>query len=241
MKNTTRKTKIKAVSKRSPRHRGRAGRDKNAREKILRGARQVFSLHAFRAATTRMIAQKAGVDHPLIHYHFGSKEMLFEAVSEQMYDEFAQAHLACFEDIRYLPLKEGFSLYLDRLLDYCLENPEPLQLIFLNMVHIGRLEEIPGYRFILLHMERIRQTLEDKITIRGPAAEMGRLIHCLHVLVISFIGAKTCQAQFLGVDPESEKYRAWIKESFMILFLPMLEQLIFPPKETEALSPEVPS
>jgi len=207
----------------------------------LRGARKVFSLHAFRAATTRMIAQEAGVDHPLIHYHYGSKEMLFEAVAEQMYEEFAQAHLACFEDIRYLPLDQGFSLYLDRLLDYCLENPEPLQLIALNMVHIGRLEEIPGYRFILLHMERIRLTLQDKIIMRGPKAEVGRFIHCFHVLVISFIGAKTCQAQFLGVDPESKKYRAWMKESFLILFLPTLEKLIFPPKEAAALNPEKPS
>jgi AcrR family transcriptional regulator len=223
---------------RSSRFRAGGARVEGAREKILRGARQVFSLHAFRAATTRMIAQAAGVEHPLIHYHFGSKEMLFEAVTEQMCDEFARAHLACFEDVRHLPPGEGFSLYLDRLLDYCLENPEPLQLIYLNMVHIGRLEEIPGYRFISLHLEGIRQTLRDRINLQAPRAEVDRLIHCFQSMMISFIGAKSCQAQSLGLAPESAAYKKWIKESLMLIFLPMLEALIFPPKAGEPASPE---
>jgi AcrR family transcriptional regulator len=236
--NTAGRNEGKSSVKRSSRFRAMASGDENAREKILWGARQVFSLHAFRAATTRMIAQEAGVDHPLIHYHFGSKEMLFEAVAEQMHDEFAQSHLACFEDIRYLPLKDGFSLYLDRLLDYCLENPEPLQLIFLNMGQIGRSEENPGYRFIPLHMEGIRQTLEDKINMRGPKEEIDRFIHCFRMLFISFISAKSYHAQSLGMDPESAKYRKWMKESFTVLFLPMLEKLTFPPEACESPEPE---
>lgn len=240
-KNTARRKEGKTSVKRSSRFRARASGDENAREKILWGARQVFSLHAFRAATTRMIAEEAGVDHPLIHYHFGSKEMLFEAVAEQMYNEFAQSHLACFEDIRYLPLKEGFSLYLDRLLDYCLENPQPLQLIFLNMGQIGRSEENPGYRFIPLHLERIRRILEERTNMRGPKAEIDRFIHCFRMLFISLISAKSYQAKSLGMDPEGAKYRKWLKESFTVLFLPMLEKLIFPPEASESPDPERPT
>jgi len=235
--NTARKNGGKTRASRSARFRAGDARVESAREKILRGARQVFSLHAFRAATTRMIAQAAGVEHPLIHYHFGSKEMLFEAVTEQMCDEFAKAHLACFEDIRHLPPGEGFSRYLGRLLDYCLENPEPLQLIYLNMVHIGRLEEIPGYRFISLHLEGIRRTLREKIGMQEPRAEIDRLIHCFHSMMISFIGAKSCQAQSLGLDPEGAEYKAWIQESLMVIFLPMLEALISPPKAGTPAAP----
>ncbi len=193
-------------------------------------ARKIFASQSFRAATTRMIAQEAGVDHPLIHYHFGSKEQLFETIAAEMYEEFELAHAGCFEDIRYMPPQVGFALYLDRLLDYCLDNPEQLQLIFLNMVQIGQLEEIPGYRYISMHMERVRNTLEENIKLRGSPAEVNRFIHCFHVLIISFIGAKSSQAQFLALKPESKEYRQWIKDSLLVLFLPLLEELIFSDK-----------
>jgi len=208
----------------------RAGRDDNARERILKAARKIFSLHSFRAATTRMIAKEAGVDHPLIHYYFGSKEMLFEAIAEEMFEEFSLAHLSCFDEIRFLPPQEGFPIYLDRLLGYCLKNPEQLQLIMLNMIHIGRLEEIPGYQYILLHMEQVRRTLAENIRLRGSEVEIKRFIHCFHIMMISFIGSKTCQAQFLSMDAESKTYRQWLKESLLVLFLPMLEELIFAEK-----------
>ena len=221
-------SKISPVKKDRPRRRTR--KDDNARKRILKAARQTFSLHSFRAATTRMIAKEAGVDHPLIHYHFGSKEMLFEAIAAEMYEEFSQAHLSCFDEIRFLPPQEGFPIYLDRLLDYCLKNPEQLQLIMLNMTHIGRLEEIPGYQYILMHMEKVRKTLSENIKLRGPEAEIKRFIHCFHILMISFIGSKTCQAQFLKMDSESDAYRQWLKDSLLVLFLPLLEELIFPDK-----------
>ena len=102
--------------KNSPRRATGSG-DGNTRQRILDAAKKVFSLHAFKAATTRMIAREAGVDHPLIHYHFGSKEMLFETLAGEMYEEFGRAHLACFQGLPLHQPQEGLSLYLDRLLD----------------------------------------------------------------------------------------------------------------------------
>jgi AcrR family transcriptional regulator len=211
--------------KRKTRRKNGSG-DGTTRKKIMTAARRVFSLQPFKGATTRMIAQEAGVDHPLIHYHFGSKEMLFEAIAEEMYEEFGKAHHDCLEGISLLEPRKGLSLYLDRLLAYCIKYPEQLQLILLNSPQIGRLEEIPGQRFILMHLDRIRGAFKDTIRLRSSREEMDRFIICFHSLVVSFVGAKSCQAQVLGMDPESRQYWTWMKDSLFMIFLPLLEGLI---------------
>lgn len=51
----------------------------DSRAEILAAARALFAAHGFRGATTRQIAQRAGVDVALLHHFFGSKAELFEA------------------------------------------------------------------------------------------------------------------------------------------------------------------
>lgn len=53
-----------------------------APDAILRAARDLFTINGFASTTVREICQQAGVTAPVIYYHFGSKEGLFEAVVE---------------------------------------------------------------------------------------------------------------------------------------------------------------
>ncbi|HQP31840.1 MAG TPA: helix-turn-helix domain-containing protein, partial [Deltaproteobacteria bacterium] len=57
----------------------------NVRERILKASRDIFGRYAFKAASTRMVAKQAGVEHPMIHHYFGSKEKLFETMASEMY------------------------------------------------------------------------------------------------------------------------------------------------------------
>lgn len=52
----------------------------NASTTILDAAERVFALHGFDGASMRQIATAAGVAQALLHYHFGTKEKLFEAM-----------------------------------------------------------------------------------------------------------------------------------------------------------------
>lgn len=52
----------------------------NARDAILDASERVFALHGFDGASMRQIATAAGVAQALLHYHFGTKEKLFEAM-----------------------------------------------------------------------------------------------------------------------------------------------------------------
>ncbi|MFO1115412.1 MAG: TetR/AcrR family transcriptional regulator [Beijerinckiaceae bacterium] len=60
--------------------RRRQQRAVDKRERILEAAFEEFAERGFEGASTRSVAAKAGVQHPLVTYHFGSKEGLWKAV-----------------------------------------------------------------------------------------------------------------------------------------------------------------
>lgn len=62
------------------RGRRRKGDGADLRSAILDAAERLFSAHGFYGVTTRQVAAEAGVDAALIHYYFGTKRELFDAV-----------------------------------------------------------------------------------------------------------------------------------------------------------------
>ncbi len=52
----------------------------DTREAILDAAEDLFSKHGFYGVTIREVAREAGVDTALVHYYFGAKRDLFDAV-----------------------------------------------------------------------------------------------------------------------------------------------------------------
>ena len=58
----------------------RAAGAADTRESILDAAEDLFSKHGFYGVTIREVAREAGVDTALVHYYFGAKRDLFDAV-----------------------------------------------------------------------------------------------------------------------------------------------------------------
>ena len=52
----------------------------DTRDLILDAAEDLFSKHGFYGVTIREVAREAGVDTALVHYYFGAKRALFDAV-----------------------------------------------------------------------------------------------------------------------------------------------------------------
>ena len=69
------------------RRRGRPrGGASDARERILAAAAEEFGAQGYDGATTRAIAERAGVDTALLHHYFGTKSALFAATVDVPFD-----------------------------------------------------------------------------------------------------------------------------------------------------------
>jgi TetR/AcrR family transcriptional regulator len=198
------------------------------REKILLAGRTVFSEHPYKAASMRMIGKTGGFDHPLIHYYFPSKAELFEAVVAEICDEFYRNSISWFDGLDRLLPKDGLPLYIDRFLDYNFKHPEAFRIISLNSSQLDKLSEIPGYQHIPELLTKTRRTFETKVPMRATGEEIGRFINSFNTLVIFYLGSAPCQAEVLGMEPNSNQYRIWVKETLIYIFLPLLEKLILP-------------
>lgn len=56
--------------------------------KLLDAATEAFSENGFKGTSTRDIADRAGVHHPLITYHFKNKKQLWRAAADRIFRDF---------------------------------------------------------------------------------------------------------------------------------------------------------
>jgi TetR/AcrR family transcriptional regulator len=59
--------------------------------RLLNAASAAFAESGFRGTSTRDIADRAGVHHPLITYHFKNKKMLWRATLDRLFAEFGES------------------------------------------------------------------------------------------------------------------------------------------------------
>ncbi len=66
-------------------------RSLRTKQKLLDAALEAFSENGFKGTSTRDIAERAGVHHPLITYHFKNKDTLWRASVKYVFSDFATA------------------------------------------------------------------------------------------------------------------------------------------------------
>lgn len=71
--------------------RKRQKRSLKTRQKLLDAAIEAFAENGFKGTSTRDIAARAGVHHPLITYHFKNKEELWRAAADRVFSRFNEA------------------------------------------------------------------------------------------------------------------------------------------------------
>jgi len=173
----------------------------NARDKILEAADELFGLVGFEAATTREIADRCGVNKALIHYHFKSKEALFETLLDRYYAALGTTLENALQGGGG-SLRSRMLCMVDAYVDFLAANR-----------NFGRIvqREAAGGR----HMERVRalmvplfdrgiQLLQGAYpnTLRGNLAA-AQLLISFYGMIISYFTYRDLLRHLLGTDPLS--------------------------------------
>lgn len=79
-----------------------ARRGDNVRSRVLKAALEIFGAYGFDGASTRAVAQRAGVTHTLVLYHFQTKDNLWIAALEHALGNYTD------------PLRENLETSVDR-------------------------------------------------------------------------------------------------------------------------------
>jgi TetR/AcrR family transcriptional regulator len=171
-----------------------------SRARILAVAREEFASRGFSAARLQDIAERAGLTHPTLLYHFGSKEGLYSAVIEQAVDDWAattnrvrSTGLQGFDQVEAL-IAAGLEFFAGHLDFVVIVRREAIE-------GAGRLEEA-----IVAHM---RPFLDDAVAFLEGEVEAGRLrphdpIELMQVCygaMLTYFSDARFRARLLGDDP----------------------------------------
>ncbi|MBI9075553.1 MAG: TetR/AcrR family transcriptional regulator [Desulfatibacillum sp.] len=196
-----------------------------ARQKILEAARLVFSRYPYHAASIRMIAREGGFDHPLIHYYFPTKAILFGEVARQMFEEFKVTHDLLTTGLEEIEPMDRMEVFIGRALDSAFSNQETLGVLTQNMAQTGNIEEIPGYHYIPEVFAQVRKSFVEKFPAWISEEDADRLIYSFTSLLFMYVGT-TCQAQVMRMEFDSPEYREWVRGTLVTMFRPHVEKAL---------------
>ena len=92
-------------------------------QKLLDAAIQAFSENGFKGTSTRDIAERAGVHHPLITYHFKNKDKLWQAAADRVFRDFRRSLAASVEDHKDETPKERMASLIRAYVYYAKSHP----------------------------------------------------------------------------------------------------------------------
>jgi AcrR family transcriptional regulator len=116
--------------------RGRPSGQVATRDNILRAAIDVFARHGFAGGRVDEISKSAQSTDRMIYYYFGSKERLFVAVLETIYQELGDAEAAL--DLKGLDAAEALREIIRFTWDHYLAHPHMLALLSNENLHQGK-------------------------------------------------------------------------------------------------------
>lgn len=103
--------------------------------KLLNAALQAFAENGFQGTSTRDIAERAGVHHPLITYHFKNKEQLWKAAAERVFAGFIRLLLTVQEETVNQPPRDRMAAMIRAYVHYAADNPALHKVLFQESSH----------------------------------------------------------------------------------------------------------
>ncbi len=174
----------------------------DTRRAILDAALDLFSARSFEGASTRLIAERAGVTQPLLHYHFAAKEELWRAAVDDLFDRFRASTQQRLLGLRGVDDVTIAKLMVRHFVEFSAANPQLHRLIMQE-------SKQPGPRLDWLVDTHVRPLYENAVALFDSLAARGALVpvapaHLYYLLTGAgatvFVMAPECE-RLTGIDP----------------------------------------
>ncbi len=201
---------LNTVSHTTPRRRGRPVKsDVDAAVVIRQAALKAFGRSGFQGTSIVDIAQLAGVAKPLVHYHYASKDLLWEAaVTGAVAD--LMAELALFQTrLSALPVQEVIRQSAKQLVVFASRHPELVHIVVDETAKGGQRAQWLQQHFLLPSYAVAKNLLHGIALMQNPVAQPLPVEHIvpivLGVMNFAFLDAEVIRKAY-GVDVYSADY-----------------------------------
>jgi TetR/AcrR family transcriptional regulator, regulator of cefoperazone and chloramphenicol sensitivity len=163
------------------------------RERLLQAALEVFAEHGYDAATIREICRRADANVAAVHYHFGDKRKLYEAIYGTLFETLRERRTAFLPP--EAPAEERLRVYIKALFEeiFCCggDSDRQVQLSTIYLSEMVRPTEVLD-RIVSEHLEPDARELyrivgdligagpADEITIDCAASVVGQVLYYYH-------------------------------------------------------------
>ena len=175
------------------------------RDRILAAAIDLFSERSFDGATLRDIAQRAGVTQPLLNYHHRSKDDLWRAAVDSLFERLRHAMAARTDGLRGVDDRTSAKLRVREFITFSARNPQLHRIITQE-------SKADGERMDYLVERHVRPLYESTIELFERLARHGIVPpvpaeHLYYILTgagpTMFVLGPECR-RLTGLDPTSD-------------------------------------
>jgi AcrR family transcriptional regulator len=196
----------------------KARRDPNSmKARILASARKIFGEYGYSDTTTRRIAKDVGIDISTLHYHWGEKQDLYEAVLRDVSDEIKLRLEEVEKKVSGKSLKFRLEVAIDMLCDYLFSHPEVANLILFGYFGKTRHGATLDLK-IAEHLANIAVAMELAADKKTVSIESKARILAVWNTVLNFISGENFFRPLLKTGREN--YMAVVKQTLKFILVP---------------------
>jgi AcrR family transcriptional regulator len=189
--------------------------------KLLDAAIDAFSENGFKGTSTRDIAERAGVHHPLITYHFKNKEQLWRAAADRIFREFNISLVKAMAEVPEIDQKARAAAFIRTYVRYAHSQPALHKIILQESSHpTSRLDWLIENHLRPLFEEVVKSLTELQALGIAPPGDPALLFNMIRVSAGGLLALAVEIKGTSNLDLNSEAALDELSEMIIRCFLP---------------------
>ncbi len=190
-------------------------------QKLLGAAIEAFSENGFNGTSTRDIAERAGVHHPLITYHFKNKEQLWQAAADKVFKKFGAQLAQAVQECADSDVKVRFASYIRAIVQHAYEQPAIHRIIVQESGYpnprMDWLVKTHLQPFFEANVHRIKELQELGVT---PAGNPAMIYHMIRLSATGMLAIRHLLHGTSSINLDAEATRDELVEMILNIYLP---------------------